>query len=646
MLLTTSFLTAGTPPSNEVSNISVSGSGVNVKLESRTTTGVQGTKGEVSEVRTTFSVDVSPEAALGLRNLTFQFFNADPKTFGDSFEISRGRVVIFAIDGLSDRQFDVVIEDANTALNEIFVQTEAKGQSVNRQVSTTFAPITFTRWATIFSGEPPGKTLIPSITWFNRQALIGGPANFGDPNQGLGISEGRMVINALFGSGAYNRHFTVDLVYDKLRRKGFQSIVINQQAGLGKGNAQEDKLDDDWPRVRKREIPTLIWQGSVEDDVGLSNTFDRNSVELALDAIGRTGGDFDLMVVYLPGLDHFVHALGESEGQGETWFQVGATPESGDSLHERIREIDRALGDLRESTVFGVFSDHGHFDVIPNRFMDLENRGQFVEDNDFPTWQTTLQVNDKLRVGDKFARPVPTQPTLDVKQGRVDPNVILVPQGGMAHVYVAGDIKSRFDYDWTKPPSLTDTEPIVNSIFLSYVDRPWPERPVADILVRVSSSPDSFEGSRYKLVPRNYDPDRSNCGDGTERCGLEEQLVEIDELENLGIGENPPLRWTYNDPKRRIEEWISVNTGDIILLVNGRDGFHFSARGLNGQHGSLTFADSLVPVAFGYPGATSNASQDNTMATIRDFLDSFDVEPIQAIVEAQALEKFFFGPEP
>ena len=38
-------------------------------------------------------------------------------------------------------------------------------------------------------------------------------------------------------------------------------------------------------------------------------------------ALAGNGDNFDLMVVYLPGLDHFVHAFGESRGQGERWFR-------------------------------------------------------------------------------------------------------------------------------------------------------------------------------------------------------------------------------------------------------------------------------------------------------------------------------------
>ena len=200
--------------------------------------------------------------------------------------------------------------------------------------------------------------------------------------------------------------------------------------------------------------------------------------------------------------------------------------------------------------------------------------------------------------------------------------------------------------DWTKPPSLAKLEEIVNRIFNSYVGpadalRPWPARPIADILIRVPDpvSPESFERSVYKVLPRDYDPNRSNCGNGTERCGLAGQLAELETLSGLGIGESPAFPWTYNNPAARIRDLISANSGDIVLLANGLHGYQFGEP-YKGQHGGLTYADSIVPVAFGFPAGTGTAEEDDTLKPILDFL-SLQSDPIQAIVEALAIERFF-----
>ena len=466
----------------------------------------------------------------------------------------------------------------------------------------------------------------------------------------------------------------MDLIYDKLRARGFRSIVINQQAGLGKGNRGVGQGgtgpgDDKWLRFSRRDLFTLIRSmlsevregGSAEildflsdvqafagplDELFISDDFersvkelllsegmDRDSFEKASDAIAQTNGDFDLMVIYLPGLDHAMHAFGPSEQRGERWFRTGILgTDATTSLHGRINQIVRDLGGLAESTVFGVFSDHGHYDTDTEKYMDLDDRGQFIIENGTPpTWRSTLQPTDKLLVGDVY----------EDRLLRKDANVIFNPQFGLANIHVAGDIKSAFRYDWTKPPTVEELEPIVSAIFNSYIGpagalRPWPARPIADILVRVPASPNTFDDSEYKVVPRDYDPNRSG--------GLQGQLVGLETLEGLGIGEDLVEPWTYKDPVRRVTESISANSGDIVLLANARYGFQFG-RPFKGQHGSLTSADSLVPVAFGYPGATGDAEEDNTLAPVIQFLEQFPGDPIEAIVEALALERFF-TPEP
>lgn len=222
-------------------------------------------------------------------------------------------------------------------------------------------------------------------------------------------------------------------------------------------------------------------------------------------------------------------------------------------------------------------------------------------------------------------------------------NVIFNPQFGLAYVYAANNENQV--PNWRNPPSVEQLEPIVNRIFNSYIGpagalRPWPERPIADILVRVPRSQERFEGSVYKVVPRDYDPTRSNCGDGTEKCGLADQLADLETLEGLGIGDNPSFPWTYSNPVGRINDMISANSGDIVLLANGRDGYQFGVP-YRGQHGGLTHADSIVPVAFGFPSATGNIDEDNTLKSVIDFLEGFQPDPIEALVEAPAILTFF-----
>ena len=146
-----------------------------------------------------------------------------------------------------------------------------------------------------------------------------------------------------------------------------------------------------------------------------------------------------------------------------------------------------------------------------------------------------------------------------------------------------------------------DLEDIVDSLYETYIapfGDDWANRPVADILVRKPASAASFDGSAYWVVPRDYVPG----------AGLEGQLVEVSTLQGLGYGPgafNDGETWAYDDAARRVGEFVSPNTGDIVLLANGPAGFQFGGA-YRAQHGSLAVADSRVPVAFGYPGGSRN----------------------------------------
>jgi hypothetical protein len=148
----------------------------------------------------------------------------------------------------------------------------------------------------------------------------------------------------------------------------------------------------------------------------------------------------------------------------------------------------------------------------------------------------------------------------------------------------------------------------VNNIFRNYISAAgtsWADRPISDILVRVPAA-GGFPGSTYKVVPRNYNPTTGAlaCGtSGTDPCTLDNQLQPLSYLADKGYGANPEAKWMYALPAERVARLNSPNSGDIIVLANLAVGFHFDHdSGELGNHGSLAYADAVVPVAFGYPG--------------------------------------------
>src|SRR5262249_52767161 len=143
------------------------------------------------------------------------------------------------------------------------------------------------------------------------------------------------------------------------------------------------------------------------------------------------------------------------------------------------------------------------------------------------------------------------------------------------------------------------------------------------------------------VLPRGYKPVKaecvysgsagcaSNCGDdGTQACTLQDQLLDVGAM--TGGAFTPTIAAAaYADPAERVEKWRSENTGDIVILANMMEGeYYFDAEPKASQHGSLTIGDAIVPLAFSYPGASSEDERlDTVLNAVRDYLKS--VAPVK-----------------
>jgi len=643
--LTTSYITAG-GGEPDVTGMSVSGAGVTTTLVQRQE---QQVSMDVIRITRTFSMTVDRAATIGLRDLTFTLASGQTKTFPQALKISRGRMVIFAIDGFGYDFFNLVKEDPapavnpkkgpGTALAVIFGENyRGTGLLEKKPLLTSFPPITFSRWSTMFSGSFPAVTGVPANEWLNRTTLPTPGGNLGgDLSQCLGCSDLTLAVTVNSSSGSYNRHFLgTRFVYDDLRAQGFRSIVIKQQAGLGMGNSGPHG-DDVWDRFGPTEFAHFQ---------SVANDFDEAATQSAIGEIRRNGDSFDLMVVYLPGLDHQLHNLGVNTGggslnQAQLFFASG--------LHRRLNQITQALQQsFGQTTVYGVFGDHSLVDTSPSKFMYLAKQGSFLQNNGFQTWQRTLEVNGNTLVGDTL------------QTGVFQSNVIFDAQYGLAYIYVANNAPVAgnpltFFPDFTQPPSVDVLEPFVDQIYKNYIaaaGTSWSNRPISDILVRVPGTA-GFSDSSYMVVPRDYKLSGIfACGaSGMDECRLGNQLQPPSYLLGKGYGDPPDTRWQYALPTERLARLNSPNSGDIVVLANMSAQFHFDDdKGLPGNHGSLTYADAIVPVAFGYPGGDA---VPDALKPIVDYLEGvnpigFTLPTKEGVVwdsvneaEATAIRRFF-----
>ncbi|HKC12366.1 MAG TPA: alkaline phosphatase family protein [Vicinamibacteria bacterium] len=658
--LTTSYITAvGGEP--EVTGMSVSGTGV-------TTTFVQRQEQQVSidviRVTTTFSMTVDRTATIGLRDLTFTLDNGQTKMFPKILKVSRGRMVIFAIDGFGYDFFNQVKENPappvsskalGTALAVIFGENyRGTGLLEKKPLLTSFPPITFSRWSTMFSGSFPAVTGVPANEWLNRTTLPVPGGNLGGAlSQALGDGDFFLAQWVNGSSDAYNRHFIgTRFVYDDLRDAQFRSIVLGQQAGLGMGNSGPHG-DDVWEPFGATDF--LRWANPLSPYGGATD-LDEGSTSRAIGEIRKNGDSFDLMVVYLPGLDHYLHGCGVSPGNTDSGCpSTGSLTQVGyfffSALHGRLNRITRALEQsFGQTTVYGVFGDHGLVDTTKSKFMYLGKQGSFLQNSRFKTWQRTLEVNGNTLVGDTL------------KTGVFQSNVIFDAQYGLAYIYVANNAPVAgnpltFFPDFTRPPSLDVLEPFVDQIYQSYITfaTSWSNRPISDILVRVPGTA-GFSDSSYMVVPRDYKLSGTfACGaSGTDECRLANQLQPPGYLVGKGYGDPPEARWQYALPTERLARLNSPNSGDIVVLANMSAGFHFdSNKGIPGNHGSLAFADAVVPVAFGYPGGDALPDVLKPIVTYLEGLSpigystaSGDGAVWDGVTEAEAtaIRRFFLSP--
>jgi hypothetical protein len=574
-------------------------------------------------------VEVTSTTAPGRRDVTLHYAGGQgEQTLKQYLWVTHRRLIVFAIDGVGWDVFEEIRSQGRN-LGRIFGTTPAEGQNVARAVSTTFTPITYGRWATVFSGTEPGKTGIPSNHFLNRRAYTDEQGDHGDPNQCLNCGQlahsiwpmGGFSIWPFAQTKAYTFHFKDEFIYDKLRKRGTdqrRSVVIAHQAGLGRLNAKGESgwTPDRWHRLdRSIMLGAAVQRGAGFDKAVRGITLD----ELEGQPLTNKDRDFDIMVLYFGGHDAIAHRDGKEAGKSHLL----------ENIDKYVGEIvDKASRKLKNSAIYAVVSDHGHIDVTAQngkqKFMNLDGNGMFVsfKSSKDVVWRDVLTPRQgDYRVGK----------TLKRDDGSTA-NVIFAPEGGIAHIYVANEAQKGKAPDWTKPPSLETLRPLINNAFK--MTRTTPPRSVSDILVRMPDpgNPNAFGPARYRVLSQDYQPVEcgvngdqpcaSNCGPNhtAGACTLEAQLLDLDKMIEPPFASADPA-FGYSDPANRVEKWRSENTGDIVLLANMEGGYYFDSEEKASQHGSLTFGDSIVPLAFAYPGATSpDPKIDNVLKSVADYL--------------------------
>lgn len=304
-----------------------------------------------------------------------------------------------------------------------------------------------------------------------------------------------------------------------------------------------------------------------------SLTPDSNALGKAAKEVAR--GDFDLMTVYLAGLDNRLHngAAGVTTEVTQQFVEASI----GANLEAFRAKLSKKF---KTHPVFALFSDHGHIPVQEGRRVGFDT---------IPALKASLEPK------------VPGAPPY-VARNRFDlgANVIFQPEGGIAHVYVAGAPMVTDTARWAVAPDEGRLKPLVDALVATFGATRGEDanaRPFAQILVRLGVG----FGAVYRAVPTAYNPAQS----------LDSQLEPLTELPGT----------QYLNAAARVAAWASENTGDIVLLANMDAGYYLDGGNLTSTHGSLSATDGIVPLAFSYPGATStDPEKDTRLQKIREYL--------------------------
>jgi hypothetical protein len=637
----------------------------------------QGPNGETLH-RMRFPLRVNADAKQGWRGAKIEFPDGSSKKVDKQIFITHRRLIVLAVDGFGWDPF-VNVRDEAPNLQKLFGTNLdlAQGQSVLRQVLTTFTPITFGRWASLFSGALPRQIGVPSNEYMNRKGLLYGTETWGEVSQCLGCGSFAHLTYTLPGGlgkeGAYNRHFQVPFIYDRLHEQApppsggpaprRHSVVFGQQAGLGQLNTKgKEKGLDTWKPLSASLLADGVVAKLLHHGFGAGKAYDSAMKDMALNELQKqplTNGsaDFDIMTIYLGGHDEDLHQ-GHVRQDPNDQSPNDASQYDPDKIAARPSEeyvkrtLDPMIGEvmraadaaLMGSAIFAFTTDHAHVRLDPRKQMDLDFIGTSVRigDNGRLRWLDVLAPKgmaaaEEYRVSKTMLMAGdPTRPA----------NVVFVPMGGMAHVFVAAD-PAGGALAWKKAPSLERLRPLIDNV--RSLTAQWPKeaaaecpvkekcRAINDVLVRMPGPIGEQEGqngynqSEYRVLSREYMPPTCGpnhdqtcnvCGTAkTSPCVLENELLPLDKMEAEPFAPASNDAFKYANPAGRVADWISENSGDIILLPNMEQEYFFDKDALWSTHGSLFEADARVPLGFSYPGATSPLrTEDNVLDGVREFL--------------------------
>jgi hypothetical protein len=344
------------------------------------------------------------------------------------------RVLLFALDGVGAEAFmEIIGEGLAPATARLLGRPVGDGVFENAYVApdalTILPSTTMAAWASIFTGEPAGRTGVPGNEWFERETmrfLAPGPVSIEEHDHSLKMYTEGLVANAvmvptLFEQVDLRAHVSMQMVH-----RGADLLTVPAASDVAAlfGRVAAGVADGE-PASRE-----------------LFSTMDDRSVEGMVEGAERHGLP-DLQVVYFGGIDLYTHQAEGAHEQKKLYFRDVVDP-----AVARVLDVYERAGVLDDTFVVFV-SDHGHTPVLDDERHALG----------------TSRESDPPAVLERLGyrvRPFELEPESD------DFQAVLAYQGAIAYLYLADRSTCPGEGDrcsWTLPPRLEeDVLPVARAL--------------------------------------------------------------------------------------------------------------------------------------------------------------------------------------
>jgi hypothetical protein len=499
------------------------------------------------------------------------------------------RVLLFSLDGVGD---DELREGVGDAAEEPWRSLLGARESPQRFAHGYWVPTvlsvlpstTVAAWASVYTGEPPGRTGVPGNEWFAREEGPSGRFYAPAPVSVRGVAD------AL-------RTYSEGLVGDAVQVPTlFERAGVRSHVSLAHVYRGADVFSSPEPGTVADLLAELA-QGVVNDEDYERETYselDRESVEEVLEAFEKHGIP-RLQVIYFPGVDLFTHMARTPLEQERSYLREVTQP-----LVQRVLDAYLRAGALEDTYVLFV-SDHGHTPV-----MEDDRHALSVDGDGEPT---AVLAQQGFRV-----RP----PRLELADGEQDFQAVVAYQGAFAYVYLADRSSCERPgeaCDWKRGPRLEEEVlPAARAFFqASATGAGVPQ--LRDTLDLVFARPPR---------PVGEPPEAFQVFDGSRLVPVREWLAAHPRPDLLRLAERLDELGTGPHGHR---------AGDLLLLA--RSGFErpieerfYFAQHQRSWHGSPSAQDSRVPLLVARLGRTGAALQAEVEAALGDPPSHLDVTPL------------------